>query len=179
MLTKDLLKVKAQKGSICPQFIDIHDTQARNLAKSLLRIVNESKERTQNQIEEDLSLEVESENLYYASGFVKLILDQIEFSELKEDSESLRWDLINVAQNLRQEHYFKSKEEFQETLSSLQMKDFKSLSESLYGDLPEFRLMAKGLAWDEVDLIHRYNCALVQSLLLLAPKVDNLKSQER
>lgn len=172
MLTKDLLKVNLRKGVISPKFVDVQDEQALDLAKRLLCVVNGAKEKTQSYIEEALNDEIEALNLEYASGFVKLILDQMEYSEVDIDYESDRWDLIKSAQSLRQEQYFKNKEEFQESLATLRDKEFKTLSANLYADLPEFRIVTKAMEWCETDLIHRYNCGLVQSLLLLAPQVD-------
>ncbi len=172
MLTKDLLKVSLRKGCIHPEFVDPKDMQAQILTRRLLAIVNGSKGQTQSYIEEALQDEIERESLSYASGFVKLILDHLEYSETQGDCESVRWNLIKTAQSLRQEQYFKSKEEFQETLESLFSKSFKFLSENLYSDLPDFKQMNSSLDWNEEDFIYRYNCALVQSLFLIAPKVD-------
>jgi predicted nuclease of restriction endonuclease-like RecB superfamily len=172
MLTKDLLKVNLKKGMISPQFIDPQNTQACDVANRLLTLVRKSIGETQASIEETLYDEIATESMDFAPGFVKLILDQLEYSETTPDLEEERWDLILAAQKFRQEHYFKSKEEFQDSFSVIPGRDFASLSNSLYADLPEFKRVIKIWDVEAQNLLHRYNTSLVQSLLLLAPKVE-------
>lgn len=164
MLTKDLLRLNLKKNDVRPKFIDSEDVEAKHLASSMLDLIKSSMGKTQSQLEEDLSELCSNSSLDYAKGFEKILLDHIEFSEPEGNFEETRWDLIKQAQNLRTEQFFHSVEEFQETLTPT--------FQDIYTDLPELRKVTKIVEWSERDFINRYNCALVQSLLLLAPKMQ-------
>ena len=171
MLTKDLLKIKLHKGHAYPQFIAIEDPDARELGRRLLKSMSEANSKPYASLEEELRVTVDLETHPYGLGFVKLILDRAEFSDKVDDSAERRWNLINTAQALRQERYFEKVAEFQEEFAALHQNTFRSLAHQIYGDLPEFRPLTSFEVWSEDDLIHRYNCALVQGLLLMAPRL--------
>ncbi len=172
MLTKALLKIKTSKGYARPEFISINDRDARDLARTLLKQIESSSSRPQSAIEEELRLSVDLESHPYGLGFVKLIMDRADFSESVDNGEDRRWELIQSAQTLRQETLLATHEEFRENFSNIhQPGSFQDLATALYGDLPDFRPLKAFEPWTEDDLLHRYNCALVQGLLLIAPSV--------
>ena len=72
------------------------------------------------------------------------------------------------AKKKREEKIYANEQVFQEEFSQQEMLDFQELKASMYSDLPEYKVVKSFESIEARDLINRYNCALVQGLLLHA-----------
>lgn len=123
--------------------------------------------------------------LPYFAGFKKLLADRCDTKpvgaslepdeecsvEEPLDREERRWARIMAAQSLRRETLFPNKEAFQEGFAAQEGRPFSQLAGELYGDLPEFLPITAFEPIGAKALIHLYNCALVQGLLIQAERV--------
>ncbi len=182
MLTKKLLRITQRKGSLYPQFIANDDKQAFEVAHKLLELIPDLLNSNHACVESQLLEQGNPRTHPYLEGLVKIVLDRMQFTDT-EDLEIKRWEILQESQKIRQETYFTNKEEFQETISNRWQIPFKDIADGLYADLPDNRVLNNFESWDAEALIHRYNCALVQGLLLVSPKInvkiDSASPQEK
>lgn len=171
MLTKKLLRINQRKGILYPQFIDKDDRKAFELAHNLLAAIPNLLQTDYAAVETALLEHGDSRTHPYLEGLIKILLDRMQFTDT-QDLESTRWELLQEGQRIRQETYFANKEAFQETISKIWHTSFKEIADKLYADLPDYRILNAFEPCDANSLIHRYNCALVQGLLLLCPKLS-------
>lgn len=169
MLTKDLVKFRFRGAEIVPCFLDPHESQVRDMGEELLSLFENAKGQQACKMKENLE-QCNFANHPAFSGFAKLLFDRCSYVE-DESIEDDRWQKIIAAQALRREQLFESKEAFQEILSTEWGASLEKIQDGLYGDLPEFQVVKGFESIDVETLIHRYNCALVQGLLLFATKL--------
>lgn len=186
MLTKNLLQFKKRKDKIYPTLIAITDESALHCAKDLIAIYEESPGKSFIEIEKKSLSSTYAKNIIF-KGFKKLLEDRCKESpkDNQEDLEKLRWQWILNAQELRQRVLYKNLEEFQENFGFEQQTTFSKISTAIYSDLPEHNLIEEFQSITPLNLIHRYNCAQIQGLLLYAkeltieinqPKITKLRS---
>lgn len=161
------------KQKIFPTFISSQEREVKDLAESMITIL-------QNQVgvplDEVQALIIEkvgsSAHHPHFQGLKKLLFDRC--SHVQNDDgefEEKRWQLILAAQRLRKEVLFTTKEEFQETFSQQENLQIKEMEKNLYSDLPQHLPVLEFEPITADELIHRYNCALVQGLLIHARNV--------
>lgn len=170
MLTKDLLKYKTKKGAIFPEFIPSEDHEALKIAEDMSKIACEGKTLCLSQIEkkwEDAGCDVSR----WYPGFKKLLVDRMQWEEVDDSWMKKRWELIREAQSLRMESLLPDLSSFQEAFADSQMTPFTQLAQHLYKDLPEYRCLVDFELFKGCELIHRYNCAQVQGLLIRAQQL--------
>ena len=168
MLTKDLLRYRIRTEKVYPAFVDVHDTSLQTFVQGLqdvfsAGVTEQELQETAGQLGFDLNP--------FFPGFKKLFLDQCELGESDGQIETQRWQILHEAQRLRQETLLVSIAQYQEAVSSLFQKSSGTLQSELYQDLPQYRPLQLSSPVSPVSFLHRYNCALVQGLLLHARKV--------
>ena len=164
MLTKDLLKYRNRNGRLTPTFLK---EKSCDLA-DLLAAFAEAKGRPIGELEDDLKTCCPVD----APGLVKLLLDRC---EVKDDDGTIaiqRWQALRASQKLRQEAPSNlTAAEFDKQLSLAIGVSSETLRELLYSDLPDSRQVLNTQSTSSDWLVHRYNVALVQGLLLRAKDV--------
>ena len=105
-------------------------------------------------------------------AFKKLLLDRCD--EIEEDGiiAERRSDLLAASEKLRRGADFNTLAEFHSAMVSHVGEDLASMQERLYADLPEFRKIKTFEELTPTALLHRYNCAQIQGLLLVAQEVE-------
>ncbi|MEZ4741467.1 MAG: DUF790 family protein [Bdellovibrionota bacterium] len=172
MLTKDLIKCKVRSNKIHPQFVNKDEnltTLARNLLGFLDEISNISTpaNKTRKEIEKAL-LDNFDISIPIFPGLKKILFDHCVWQEDDENIQDKRWQWLLEAQMLRGRLNFASPISYQKAISEHFDKDFTQIRDIIYSDLPENKLLASAPQIDPLDLINRYNVALVQGLLLKA-----------
>ena len=182
MLTKDLLKYKKINGYIKPTFIDTSDRYLLVLAEQLLNIYNPIKQETRKDINEHTTpiLNIKN-NQIVAKGLNKLILDRCTFSNDSEcNYPELRKEIFTLsAGNIKVGH--NSYNDYKHSIiSSIKKNNGNTFSNDIYSDLPENETLSDIRKLTSTQLLERYNCSLVQSLLLhsgqLTITVEELES---
>ena len=166
MLNTDLLRTTCRNGKIFCRFIDPEKEENLLFARSLLMIYRTGTGRTRTEIASLCrSAGTGAADPKFAAGLEKLLNDRTVFSaaDPEKDYPAFRKELfkrsgIAIAQkgDFSEEKYRKS----------LQLPPL-----DIYGDLPDFELCTSFKDLTESELLHRYNTALVQTLLLFANSI--------
>ena len=172
MLTKEHLKFSRRSGRIHPNYLDVKNTELLSEAEEVLQFYQQSIGESLGVINQNFQLEGHSASIT-KRAFAKLVDDLCEYDDVDENLADQRWDLLLKAKSLREQRSFAQVENFQMELAHANsFQSFEPLAKSLYGDLPEERLLRKALGWSAEKLIHRYNCAQIQGLLLRASALE-------
>lgn len=175
MLTKDLVRFKRAKNKIHPRFIDPKKTELLEMAASMLVIFNAAPGQTRGELKEAVAevIGALSGNDLVARGLEKLLLDRTEFEE-PVDEQMVTWRhalFLNVNQWMASRSTG-DYPEFENGIAALIDTSFEEAKAKLYSDLPEFLPATRFRKLEPLQLLYRYNSALVQWLLLQA---ENLK----
>ncbi len=191
MLTKDLLCFRTKSGKIYPKFIDPKNEIILKFAFELTELfssnIGEKRETLENRskiILEGLPLSV-----VVGRGLEKLLIDRTEFdTEIKNEVLALREKVFKNSSTLMQSNaktvdhnsYNSSIESLKSYRSDLAASlgfEPENLTQLLYADLPPFQKVLKFRKINEESLLHRYNCAQVQGLLLRSDSIKlNLRN---
>jgi uncharacterized protein len=182
LLTKDLLKYKKVNGYLKPSFIDTYDESLLALAKQLLFIYNPDNQYTKKDIDEHIApvLSIQK-NPIVAKGLNKLILDRCEFSntsecnypELRKEIFTLSAKMLKVEDNTS-DPISKNRSVLtyrQKIIASVEQSKRAIICHNIYSDLPDNETLTKIKKITPKELLERYNCSLVQSLLLHSGKL--------
>ena len=180
VLTKELLRYKTKRGKILPKLIDPEAPKFLEIAEELLVAhsesvgeVREKLERRTKQVLDRFSL-----NVLLGRGLEKLLLDRTEFdtvekielTKLREKVFSGSAKLLNVKERRRIQDpelgLFADLEKFQREVSRSVGIPAEDLRRQIYGDLPPFHKVIHFRKMDAKGLLHRYNCAQIQGLLM-------------
>lgn len=188
MLTKALLKYTVRKKQVYPKFVDTKKESLKTQATELITLYERSEGETVGQLEEQTTPLVREKGGPF-EGLNKLLLERISSSleETDEDVTEKRWNIILEAQELRKEKLIPSLDSFYELLEMRLSKKIPELQEELYCDLPEYQRVKSFQKISGENLLHRYNTALVQGLLLQANRLKvtlpnngkNFKQEEK
>ena len=177
MLTKDLLQYKVKNGQIHPQFVNPADTQLLAIAEQLIAVFETSP------IESRATLLESSKHIIDSTpgapiikrGLEKLLLDRTEFDTApNEELIAFRQKLFTETSRLLSGEPFPNYSDYQQqvvarlgNLASDGVKfDEEELSTKLYADLPSSQPILAFNTLSAERLLHRYNAAQVQGLLL-------------
>ena len=178
MLTKDLLQYKTQKGQILPQFVNPTDKQLLAIAEQLIAVFEESPEKPRATLLESSKHIIDSTPgaPIVKRGLEKLLLDRTEFDTTpNEELIAFRQKLFTETSDLLSQEQFQNYEDYQQKV--LQIVENASrpevaptgkggLSAILYADLPSCQPVLTFKTLSPERLLHRYNAAQVQGLLL-------------
>ena len=166
MLNIDLLRTTFRNSKIFCRFVDPEKEENLLIARSLLMIYRTGKGRTRSEIASLCrSAAAGAPDPKFAAGLEKLLNDRSTFSaaDPERDYAAFRKELFK-----RSGAAIAQKKEFseEEYRKSLQLPPL-----DIYGDLPDFELFSSFRDLSETELLHRYNTALVQTVLLFANSV--------
>ncbi|MBF0279713.1 MAG: DUF790 family protein [SAR324 cluster bacterium] len=169
MLTKDLLRNTIFKDEIRPLLIDPNDRELINAAEQLLEVFKKSVGKTRE------TLLVASKEVIdgipceavITRGFEKLLLDQTEF-DTSTDAElvQFRQNLFTRTSALLAQQVFVDLQAYHDQIREEFQESHEELAQKLYADLPPYQQVLRFKTYSPQNLLHRYNCAQVQGLLL-------------
>ena len=173
MLTKDLLRYKIQSGQIYPQFVDPNDNKLLAISAQLISVFEESPDKKRSTLLEASKHVIDSTSgtLVVKRGLEKLLLDRTEFDTTpNEGLIAFRQKLFTDTSQLLSREQFQNYADYQRKV--LQIVENESLPEDgelgdrLYADLPSGQRVLSFKTLSPEHLLHRYNTAQVQGLLL-------------
>jgi uncharacterized protein len=160
MLSKEHLRYGVSEGACKPYFLKA-TSQWETLAQDLLQVGNESKGLSYGELLEQWLVCEASAGRYRkaAKGLRSIIEKKVEFEALDElQLESQRWQAWQLQiQNLR---------------DAKQCPPFPLQAQLHYADLESRRKISSTPKWSAAQLLHRYNLALTQGLLLHAERLQ-------
>ncbi len=185
MLTKDLLCFRTKSGKIQPKFIDTTAPKFLKIAFELTELFSESVGEDRGTLENRSKqvLERFTLGITVGRGLEKLLLDRTEFdTESKDELLELREKVFRNSSALMRKHEYSGLynsdcsekdilESYRKALAGSIGITSENLSDQLYSDLPPFQKVIKFRKITGEALLHRYNCAQVQGLLLRSEKI--------
>lgn len=172
MLTGKQVRVRVVKTKILPQYIHPENRDWNTVAEQLLFVYRDAANRTRGEIEEELAgLIGEGPTQLVHQGLAKLLEDRCEF-EVAADlpPESIRDTVFRISARHRTEAA-RSKTAFDrqavldEAASELGA-SAEQLDAGLFADLKDEQRVTKFENCTPIQLLHRYNVALAQAVLL-------------
>ena len=173
MLTKDLLRYKIKNGHILPQFVNPADNQLLAIAEQLIAVFEASPDKPRATLLENTKHIIDSTPgaPIVKRGLEKLLLDRTEFDTTpNEELIAFRQKLFTETSRLLLEEQFENYTDYQHKVSRI-ITDESSIEETelsvkLYADLPSNQPVLTFKTLSAEHLLHRYNTAQVQGLLL-------------
>ena len=173
MLTKDLLQYKIRSGHIQPQFVDPTDSELLAIAEQLIAVFEASLNKSRATLLESCKHIVDSTPgaPIVKRGLEKLLLDRTEFDTApNEELIAFRHHLFTETSRLLSQEQFADYAAYQrkvlEITADKSPMDQTALRAKLYADLPSSQLVLTFNTLSAERLLHRYNAAQVQGLLL-------------
>lgn len=174
MLTKDLLRYKTQNGQILPQFVNPADNRLLGIAEQLIAVFEESPDKPRATLLESSKHIIDSTpgTLIVKRGFEKLLLDRTEFDTTPNEALiAFRQKLFTETSRLLSQETFENYADYQgkvlaESQPEIAPTDGADLTAKLYADLPSSQQVLTFKTLSAEHLLHRYNTAQVQGLLL-------------
>ena len=165
MLTKDLAKSRCRGNRIYPSLVEADDPALIDDAAALIQIFAGARGQRCGEVREQLALTGATKN-GMKPALVKLLFDQSELDEDDGTIELFRWEVLRRAQELRSQGFANHQDVITKQIAVERSLTVDELKERLYGDLPDCRRLGDIALPSPQALLHRYNCAQVQSLLL-------------
>ena len=172
MLTKDLLRYKIQNGQIYPQFVKPTDNKLLTIADQLITVFEESTDKARSTLLEASKPVIDSTpgTLIVKRGLEKLLLDRTEFDTApNEELIAFRQKLFTETSRLLSQEPFQDYADYQQKVGQIagnESQPEEELGDRLYADLPSCQPILSFKTLSAEHLLHRYNTAQVQGLLL-------------
>ena len=173
MLTKDLLQYKTKNGQISPQFVNPADNQLLAIAEQLIAVFEASPGKPRATLLESTKHIIDSTpgTPIVKRGLEKLLLDRTEFDTTpNEELIAFRQKLFMETSRLLSQEQFENYTDYQHkvsrTIADESPIEETELSVKLYADLPSSQPILTFNTLSGERLLHRYNTAQVQGLLL-------------
>ena len=169
MLTKDLLQYKTKNGQILSQFVNPADNPLLAIAEQLIAVFEESSDKPRATLLESTKHIIDSTPgaPIVKRGLEKLLLDRTEFDTTpNEKLIAFRQKLFTETSRLLSQETFENYTDYQQKVSGIMTDESAELSLKLYADLPSSQPVLTFKTLSAEHLLHRYNTAQVQGLLL-------------
>ena len=173
MITKDLLRYKTKDGQIYPQFVKPTDSKLLSVSDQLISIFEASPHTPRATLLETSKHIVDSAPgaLIVKRGLEKLLLDRTEFDTApNEELIAFRQNLFTETSRILSQVQFSDYEEYQQKVSQIagdiSQSEKGEIGDRLYADLPNCQPVLSFKTLSAEHLLHRYNTAQVQGLLL-------------
>ena len=178
MLTKDLLRYKIRNRQIYPQFIEPTDRQLLAIAEQLIAAFEKSPNTPRATLLEASKHIIDSTPgiPVVKRGLEKLLLDRTEFDTAPNETLiAFRQRLFRETSRLLSEEQFQDYTDYRRRISQITPDESQpeiaateegELASKLYADLPSCQPVLTFRTLSGEHLLHRYNAAQVQGLLL-------------
>ena len=187
MLTKDLLRYKTQNGQIHPQFVKPTDTKLLAVAAQLIAVFEGSLDKPRAMLLESSKHIIDSTpgTPIVKRGLEKLLLDRTEFDTTpNEELIAFRQKFFTETSRLLSQETFENYTDYAQAACGLARhcqvlgtmpaeqrpeaiaEEAEDLAAKLYADLPNSQQVLTFKTLSAEHLLHRYNTAQVQGLLL-------------
>lgn len=169
MLTRDLVRFRVYKNRIIPRLVDPADAALLAVAGELLEVFKAAPGQKRSDLLASTALVIESSPVeaVISRGLEKLLLDRSEFDTAPDETLIERRAGIFARTNeLLSQRRFKTLSDYHQEVAGIFERSPEILAEELYSDLPDFQPLTRFRALSPERLLHRYNTAQVQGLLL-------------
>ncbi|MBF0187355.1 MAG: DUF790 family protein [Magnetococcales bacterium] len=173
MLTKDLLRHSRHRDRIFPRTLDVNNRSLQTLASNLIEVFSTGVDLTQEQINElTHPLITAYRSPVIARGLEKLLKDRCTFREPDKERIHHRAKVFEAAALCFQKEDADDLPTFRKQVAeATNADDPDELAATLYDDLPSRLPLEAFKPITDTQLLHRYNMAQAQGLLIWAEKV--------
>ena len=170
VLTKDLINVRLMGERVMPAFVSVADESLLSLAARMIGVYSTGNGVTRGEIDEMLAPVVSScRNLRLGNGLRKTLDDRAEYaSAAQEDLASRRKEVFLASARELRSGIHADEASYGEAIR----KTVHLPEDGLYSDLPENERLVTIGDMTPRELLERYNCALVQGLLLYSRQLE-------
>ena len=175
MLTKDLVRYRVHKQRIHPQFVDPNSPELLAFAASLLALFAGASGQTRTSLQGQVNdvIAVFPDNVTIARGLEKLLFDRTEFDEdASGDHLAFRKKVFIASGPKLAGELPEHPEAYRREIAAALGATPEALEAQLYQDLPAHHPVLSFKPLSPAGLLHRYNCAQVQGLLIRCAKLD-------
>jgi len=169
VLTKDLIRYKTTKGKITPSFVRVDNSNLLKLAGNLIALFSNSAGLCREELLEQSAQARESSTVgnLVARGLEKLLLDRTDFDTVGDsDLPSYREVVFKEANQLLNSDTELTFQDYRLQLGERLGQTADAIQSQLFGDLPMHQKIIHFRNISAEKLLHRYNCAQVQGLLI-------------
>ena len=173
MLTKDLLRYKIREGQIYPEFVNPTDSKLLSVSDQLISVFEASPNTQRATLLETSKQIIDSTvgPVIIKRGLEKLLLDRTEFDTApNEELIAFRQNLFTETSRLLSQDQFSDYEAYHKRVGQIvggeSQEEKEALGDRLYADLPNCQPVLSFKTLSAEHLLHRYNAAQVQGLLL-------------
>lgn len=177
MLTGNLVRVRHVRNKVVPQYLDPNADHWRDVAEQLIYVYADAPGHTRSEIDEELSNFVgEGPGQIVAQGLAKLLDDRCEYETATElDPVKVRETAFRLAAIQRQ-IAAKTGVRFDRSLTIAQVatefrQPIDAIELALFADLASEQRVLKFAPITAEQLLHRYNVALAQAVLVRSTKM--------
>lgn len=169
MLTRDLVRFRVYRSRIIPRLVDPGDAELLAVAGELLEVFKAAQGQKRSDLLASTALIIESSPVeaVISRGLEKLLLDRSEFDTAPDETRiEHRAGVFARTSELLSQQRFKTLNAYQQEVAGSFERSPEILAEELYSDLPDFQPLTHFRPLSPERLLHRYNTAQVQGLLL-------------
>jgi predicted nuclease of restriction endonuclease-like RecB superfamily len=152
-----------------PEFIDPEAPELLQLAESLLEVFRSAEGQSRSQLLKETKWLIDGTpcDAVIARGLEKLLLDRVQFqTEADEDLQAWRHALFLKSSRLLSTRAYASLQAYHSVVEEEENTTLPTLCDKIFSDLPENQPVERFRSLSAERLLHRYNAALVQWLLL-------------
>jgi len=169
MLTKDLIRYRIRKGRLNPLFIDPDDADLREQAEAMIYVFNEGVGGTRAALEEACAQLIETSEVeaVVSRGLEKLLLDRTDFTTPEdEERPAFRARVFAAANEVMTRDDLEDEAAFAKAMQGALDREADQIRAQMFNDLPMYHPIESFREITPVRLLHRYNIATIQWLLL-------------
>ena len=167
MLTKDLLRIGVKKGDVQPRWLSAEGDSWLSFAATLLDTFTQYEGKTRSELNAEIAqLTGNARDFKARRGLAKLLLDRTDFIVASDlDPSTVRQTVFELAAPHQPLDSTRRNAVLLEAAAALDTTP-ENVEASLYADLESNHIVGSMRAIDSPGLLHRYNVALVQGVLL-------------
>ncbi len=175
MLTKDLVRYRIKKEEILPTFVDPEDEGLLQIAQELIAVFEESPGQTRNTLTQLVKpiIDAGPREAVVSRGLEKLLLDRTIFETPDDEARpKFRASIFQKTSRALGTDFFDSYEAYGNWVRETFDHDLEIMAGKLFSDLPDQHPVLSFKTLTAGRLLHRYNSALIQWLLLSCNRMD-------
>lgn len=174
MLTRDLLRFRIMNSYAKPQFVNVNDEALLEFASQIISVYDPEAGMIRSEIEESiLPLLKSCKDIKFAKGINKIMLDRCEFSAPSDiDYTAMRKDIFKSSAKLIKSGPCPDLMQFRDSIVAQNEETLHFVQKGIYSDLPDNETLKSVKQIFTKELLERYNCSLVQSLLLHCSEIE-------
>ena len=178
-----MLRYQKRDNNIYPSFVSVTDSSLINICQNLndtfARSIKKQRCELEEQLQEQFSMHraLSPRKEKIVIGLKKLFFDRCTFDDHNFDEfQAFREKIFLTSSMILSKNALNDYQDYQFKISDTANISIDDIQSKIYSDLPEFQCIQGFEPMSPEKMLHRYNCALVQGLLVYAREIKILLS---